>query len=56
LGVECQFLALPLRLTHHKGHTVITYAVNTEVRKVFVLGVFCGGQDLERALSTALKE
>jgi len=56
LGVECQFLELPLRLTHHKGHTVIAYAVNTEVRKVFFRGVFCGGQDLKRALSTAFVE
>jgi plasmid stabilization system protein ParE len=40
-----------LRLTHHKGRTVIAYVVDDESLVVSVLGVFYVGQDHERALS-----
>jgi toxin ParE1/3/4 len=40
-----------LRLTHHKGRTVIAYAVDDKKLVVSVLGVFYGGQDHERALT-----
>ncbi len=40
-----------LRLTHHKGRTVIAYAIDDERLVVSVLGVFYGGQDHERALT-----
>lgn len=40
-----------LRLTHHKGRTVIAYAVNEDTRQVSIVGVFYGGQDHVRILS-----
>ena len=40
-----------LRLTHHKGRTVIAYAVDESAQTVSVIGVFYGGQDHEGALS-----
>lgn len=40
-----------LRVTHHRGRTVIAYAVDQESRRVSILGVLYGGQDLQRALS-----
>ena len=40
-----------LRLTHHKGRTVIAYAVDEETQSVSIVGVFYGGQDHEAALS-----
>ena len=40
-----------LRLTHHKGRTVIAYAVDENAQTVSVIGVFYGGQDHEGALS-----
>lgn len=40
-----------LRLTHHKGRTVIAYAVDDEAQTVSIVGVFYGGQDHEGALS-----
>jgi toxin ParE1/3/4 len=40
-----------LRLTHHKGRTMIAYAVDSDARLVPIVGVFHGGQDHEGALS-----
>jgi plasmid stabilization system protein ParE len=40
-----------LRVTHHKGRTVIAYAVDADARTVSILGVFYGGQNHEGALS-----
>ena len=40
-----------LRFTHHRGRTVIAYAVDSESRTVSILGVLYGGQDFERALA-----
>jgi plasmid stabilization system protein ParE len=40
-----------LRLTHHKGRTVIAYAVDEAARVVSVVGIFYGGQAYEEALS-----
>ena len=39
-----------LRLNHHKGRTVIAYAVDEDAQTVSILGVFYGGQDHETAL------
>lgn len=41
-----------LRVTHHRGRTLIAYAVDAVARLVSVIGVFYGGQDLDAALST----
>ena len=41
-------------MTHHKGRTVIAYAVDEAARKVSVLGVFYGGQHYAQALSAPL--
>lgn len=41
-----------LRVTHHRGRTLIAYAVDQAARLVSVIGVFYGGQDLDAALST----
>lgn len=45
-----------LRLTHHRGRTVIAYAVEEAERTVSITGVFYGGQDHERALSSGWDE
>ena len=41
-----------LRVTHHRGRTLIAYAVDEVARLVSVIGVFYGGQDLDAALWT----
>ena len=40
-----------LRVTHHRGRTVIAYAVDHDSRRVSILGVLYGGQDFEQALA-----
>jgi len=44
-----------LRVTHHKGRTLIAYAVDEGARIVSIVGVFYGGQDHEGALSADWK-
>ncbi|HSW23133.1 MAG TPA: type II toxin-antitoxin system RelE/ParE family toxin [Burkholderiaceae bacterium] len=51
-GVAREDIRPGLRLTHHKGRTVIAYAVDEGRQTVSIIGVFYGGQDHERALST----
>lgn len=41
-----------LRVTHHRGRTLIAYAVDEAARLVSVIGVFYGGQHLDAALWT----
>ena len=50
-GVSREDIRPRLRVTHHKGRTVIAYAVDPESRRVSILGVLYGGQDLQRALA-----
>lgn len=50
-GVSREDIRPGLRLTHHKGRAVIAYAVDQESRRVSILGVLYGGQDLQRALA-----
>ena len=50
-GVAREDIRPGLRLTHHKGRTVIAYAVDEAARTVSIIGVFYGGQDHEGALS-----
>jgi len=50
-GVARDDIRPGLRLTHHKGRTVIAYAVDEETQMVAIVGVFYGGQDHEGALS-----
>jgi toxin ParE1/3/4 len=50
-GVAREDIRPGLRLTHHKGRTVIAYAVDDESQTVSIVGVFYGGQDHEGALS-----
>lgn len=50
-GVPREDIRPGLRLTHHKGRTVIAYAVDPGQRTVSILGVFYGGQDHEGALA-----
>lgn len=49
-GVAREDIRPGLRLTHHKGRTIIAYAVDEAVRTVSIVGVFYGGQDHEGAL------
>ena len=49
-GVPRDDIRPGLRVTHHKGRTLIAYAVDEGARLVSVVGVFYGGQDLEGAL------
>jgi hypothetical protein len=39
-----------VRITHHKGRTVIAFQVDEPSRSVAILGVFYGGQDYQAAL------
>lgn len=50
-GVPRDDIRPGLRVTHHKGRTLIAYAVAEDTRTVSVLGIFYGGQDYEAALS-----
>jgi toxin ParE1/3/4 len=50
-GVAREDIRPGLRLTHHKGRTVIAYAVDEGAQTVSVIGVFYGGQDHEASLS-----
>ncbi|MBE2244944.1 MAG: type II toxin-antitoxin system RelE/ParE family toxin [Burkholderiaceae bacterium] len=50
-GISREDIRPGLRVTHHRGRTVIAYAVDNGSRRVSVLGVFYGGQDFERALA-----
>ena len=51
-GVPREDIRPGLRVTHHKGRTMISFAVDTKARTVSILGVLYGGQDLDAALST----
>jgi toxin ParE1/3/4 len=50
-GVPREDIRPGLRVTHHKGRTLIAYAVDEDARTVSVLGIFYGGQDYEAVLS-----
>ena len=50
-GVPREDIRPGLRVTHHKGRTVIAYAVDIEARTVSILGVLYGGRDFEGSLS-----
>lgn len=50
-GVPREDIRPRLRVTHHKGRTLIAYAVDEAARIVSIVGVFYGGQDHEQALS-----
>jgi toxin ParE1/3/4 len=50
-GVAREDIRPGLRLTHHKGRTVIAYAVDEPAQTVSILGVFYGGQDHQGILS-----
>ena len=51
-GVSREDIRPGLRVTHHRGRTLIAYAVDEAARLVSVIGVFYGGQDLDAALWT----
>lgn len=53
-GVAREDIRPGLRVTHHRGRTVIAYAVDTAARTVSVLGVFYGGQHYAQALAAPL--
>lgn len=44
-GVPREDIRPGLRVTHHRGRTIIAYGVDASAREVAVLGVFHGGQD-----------
>jgi plasmid stabilization system protein ParE len=50
-GVSREDIRPGLRVTHHRGRTVIAYVVDSESRTVSILGVLYGGQDSELALA-----
>jgi len=49
-GVSRDDIRPGLRVTHHKGRTIIAYAIDNVARCVTILGVFYGGQDYARRL------
>ena len=55
-GVARDDIRPGLRLTHHKGRTIIAYAVDEAVRTVSIVGVFYGRQDHEGALTLATED
>ena len=52
-GVARDDIRPGLRLSHHKGRTVIAYRVDDGAQTVSIVGVFYGGQDHEGALLEA---
>ena len=50
-GVPREDIRPGLRVTHHKGRTLIAYAVDEGARIVSIVGVLYGGRDLQSALS-----
>lgn len=51
-GVPRDDIRPGLRVTHHKGRTIVAYAVDDVQRRATILGVFYGGQDYESKLSS----
>lgn len=49
-GVARDDIRPGLRITNHKGRTVIAYAVDYVARQVAIVGVYYGGQDYESDL------
>lgn len=49
-GVPRDDIRPGLRITHHKGRTIVAYAIDDASRQVSILGVYYGGQDYESAL------
>lgn len=49
-GVSRDDIRPGLRVTHHKGRTIIAYAIDDAARRVTILGVFYGGQDYVKRL------
>jgi plasmid stabilization system protein ParE len=54
-GVPRDDIRPGLRLTHHKGRTIIAYVVDDARHQVAILGVFYGGQDYESSLDPKSK-
>ena len=50
-GVAREDIRPGLRLTHHKGRTVIAYSVDEDAQTVSIIGVFYGGQNHESTLA-----
>ena len=50
-GVPREDIRPGIRVTPHKGRTLIAYAVDANSRTVSILGVLYGGQDLDGALA-----
>lgn len=55
-GVARDDIRPGLRITNHKGRTVIAFAVDDAAQQVSILGVFYGGQAYETALGSELDD
>jgi plasmid stabilization system protein ParE len=49
-GVSRDDIRPGLRVTHHKGRTIIAYAIDNAARRVTILGVLYGGQEYAKRL------
>jgi len=49
-GIMRDDLRPGLRITNYRKRTVIAFAVETDARRVTILGIFHGGQDYEAVL------
>ena len=49
-GTPREDIRAGLRVSHHRGRTIIAYAVDEHPPQVAILGVFYGGQDYVSAL------
>ena len=55
-GVAREDIRPGLRITNHKGRTVIAFAVDDAALRVSIIGVFYGGQDYKTALASELDD
>jgi len=49
-GVSRDDIRPGLRVTHHRGRTIIAYAIDDATHRVTILGVFYGGQEYAKWL------
>lgn len=50
-GVHRDDIRPGLRVTHYRGRTIIAFAIDAELARITILGVFHGGRDYERHLT-----
>jgi plasmid stabilization system protein ParE len=49
-GIRRDDIRPELRITNHKGNTIVAFAIDHPARRVEILGIYYGGQDYESDL------